>query len=607
MIARITRAATVPLARMGFAVSALLVVVAAGAEPARAQAAGVEVEVDRQSMTMDDVLEATITMKGSFDQRTEPELDGFVISGQGSSQRIQIVNGKMSKEQVLNLELTPKRAGTLTIGSVQLLRGGQVVARSRPIQVLVHQVKAPPKVSPEDARNRQRKAGQHFFLHASAPRSRYYVGEPFPVSWELWFRRETSVQQAEVLDRPKLEGVLAEDLTPAGAEPRVVDRRLAGRAFRMVPQAVQMLTGLEAGEVLIDPMTVRIKAGDFFRQKRYTLRSEPFEIQIVPLPEAGRPETYRDGNIGTFSLQASLRDASGGEPARVTTSERMVLEAVVSGSGNLVGVKAPILEGAEVWDIQALPGGGEDIVQKDGSGMHGRRVWQWLLSAREPGALVTPRVVLSSFDPDKGSYRTLKAPGVALIVSGRPVSDVLATPVLGGEDIGPQISEHRVGGQPVGQLQGTPIFWALMVLPFGLWLGIEGRHLQQRLASRDRVGRRSRSAMGNARKRIKLAEETARGGLVKDFYGQVSRVLLAYLDERANLPASGMTHDELRRGMAEAGYPDALIDALVVELENADFARFAPSAAADERMREALDRVGALVKQLHAIDPEHRP
>ena len=46
-----------------------------------------------------------------------------------------------------------------------------------------------------------------------------------------------------------------------------------------------------------------------------------------------------------------------------------------------------------------------------------------------------------------------------------------------------------------------------------------------------------------------------------------------------------------------------LIDAVIVELENCDFARFAPSQDAEEDMRDALDRAQRLLRRLDAVTP----
>ena len=56
-----------------------------------------------------------------------------------------------------------------------------------------------------------------------------------------------------------------------------------------------------------------------------------------------------------------------------------------------------------------------------------------------------------------------------------------------------------------------------------------------------------------------------------------------------------------------AGYPADLADAWVVEMENCDFARFAPTGSAADKMREAAARVSALIDGLEKVAPERRP
>lgn len=593
-------------AATGLAVAAAMF---AAAGPARAQGSGaaVDIDVDRKTATLDDEVHATVRLSGAFDRYTEPKLDGWSVAGQSTSQQIQIVNGRMSKETVLDLRLVPQKEGTLAIGPVQLLRGGEVVASGGPVNVVVRAAREAPPVSAEEARDLERKAGQHLFLHASAPRSTYYVGEPFVVPFELWFRRETQVQSAEVVNAPKLEGLLAEELLATDESPRVEERRLGSTVFRVVPRSVQLLTGLAPGEVMIDPMTVRVTAGDAFRQKRYTVKSDPFRLSIQDVPAEGRPEAWRDGNVGRFSLAASLRDAGGAEPATVQAGERLVLEVVVSGAGNLIGLKPPVLEGAEGFDVHVLPSTADDVVEKDEIGVHGRRVFQLLLSPRSPGKQTTPTVRFAFFDPQAARFRTLAWEGRPIEVVGRAIVDGRSSQALGGEDIGPILTEHVLRSTPRTRLVGTPLFWTLLAFPFGAWLVVEGRHRRRLRTLRDPAAQRSRAAFSNAKKRLDLASKASKAGLVKDFYGHVARTLTAFFEERANLPAQGMTHDELRRAAAAAGYPPDLLEAVVVELENADFARFAPAAAQSERMRETLDRVEALVKKLDAVNPERRP
>ena len=70
---------------------------------------------------------------------------------------------------------------------------------------------------------------------------------------------------------------------------------------------------------------MRVSYGGIFDSKRKTVRSQPIRLQVRELPSAGRPEFYRDGNVGNFTLEASVRDQMGQTPTTVPTGQRLVL------------------------------------------------------------------------------------------------------------------------------------------------------------------------------------------------------------------------------------------------------------------------------------------
>ncbi|MGM0574195.1 MAG: BatD family protein [Myxococcota bacterium] len=585
---------------------AAALLVAAASSAAWAEEASVEVEVDRTALSLDEDLEAEITMSGSYDRYDGPDLDGFEVLGRSRSQQIQIINGRMTRRQVLSLSLRPKRAGELTLGVVTLFDEGREVARSRPVTVTVREPQLPPATSADEARDLADEAREDLFLHAETARNAYYVGEPFVAAWRLYFRPRVRVQSAEVVTRPSLEGLLGEELLEPDVRPRVRETTIRGRRFRWVPRSVRLLTGLEPGEATIDSMAVRVTAGSFVRTTRRTIRSQPFKVDILPLPEEGRPAVFREGNIGRLQMSVSLTDSDGREPTQVETGERLMLEVSISGSGALVSVKPPVLEGGEQFEVQPLSSTSEDRIEKDASGMHGRRTFQFILVPREPGEHPAPTVRFAYFDPERAGYRTLSWTGDPLTVRGQALPEGGASP-LAGEDIGPTIDAHTLRQHGRSRLAGTPLFWALVGLPLLLWFLAEARFRLRRRREQNPLARRAKGAHGNARKRLRVARQVMSEGLVKDFYGQVSRVLTGYLEERANLPAVGMTHEEIRQAGVEAGYPKELMDEVVVELENCDFARFAPSGSAEEQMRESLGRVEALLKRLDRVQPRRRP
>jgi hypothetical protein len=67
-----------------------------------------------------------------------------------------------------------------------------------------------------------------------------------------------------------------------------------------------------------------------------------------------------------------------------------------------------------------------------------------------------------------------------------------------------------------------------------------------------------------------------------------------------------MTREQLRAYLGARGFPEETVDALARELENCDFARFAPSASGPGEMRAALRRVRALLTAIERVRPVGR-
>ncbi len=565
----------------------------------------ISMKVDRQTMSLEEELTLEISVSGAT-ELASPDLSQFEILGQSSQTSINVGRSRSVTQTLL---LRPRSAGTLTIGKAQALVNGQLVAEAPAITVTVTAPKPPDPVSASEALDLERLAKDPVFLRWELPRTTFYVSEPFPIVLQLWVRTELNVHNPEFVQNPKLDGLLVEDLKVDAA--RSAERKtLGGAQFDVFPLVAQIATPLKAGRVLIDTASMRIPVseGGFLAQTKRVLRStSPFHLDIADVPTEGRPEGFSPRNVGTFSLTAKLLDDRATEATRVKTGQRLVLRAEVSGRGNLQLLEAPQLATSNDFEITPLSGGSEDRVEKSLTGMSGTRVFQWLVAAKKPGNLVSPTLELDFWDPVDKRFQSVKVEGRTLEATGAPVSAEVDQASAIGEDVGPIVEQTTLRSEKPSSVPRDPLYLVALGVPFFLWLTFEIRHRRDRRDRQNPHLKATRGALGNARKRLKAAEQALRDGLVKDFYGQLARTLSGYLEERANIPATGMTHGEVRQAARTAGYDGAIIDRWVVEMENCDFARFAPSGSAAEKMREAADRVGRLIDDLDKVTPTRRP
>lgn len=579
---------------------------------ARAQEpASVTMRVDRTSLTLEDEVRLEISVKGAT-ELSGPDLTDFDITGQSSQTSIDFGRSRTVTQAVT---LRPKRAGTLTIGRVVALVRGRAVAEHEAITVTVTEPRPVAPIAADAAQDLSPYANEPAFIRWAVPRTSFYVGEPFPLTLELWVRAELSPRNPELVQTSKLDGLLVEDLKidPGTGANR---RAIGSNQFDVYPLHAKLATPLKAGKVLIDSTSLRLplSEGGFLASTRRLVRaSAPFHLEILELPVDGLPagltpsaiRSFR--NVGQFVLKTKILDDRGTDASRVTTGQRFILRAEVSGQGNLQALEAPMLSADPSFEVSPLTTSAEDQVVKSPAGMSGTRVFQWLVSARAPGNLTTPSLRLPFWDPIAKRYQVAEAPGRPIEVTGAAITPERDQALSLGEDVGPIIEDSELDRGRKAPIARHPLYLAALLLPLLGFLAFETAWRRRQHDARNPEKRASRHALSNAKKRLKAAESALKDGLVKDFYGQLSRTLTSYLEERANIPATGMTHGEVRVAARAAGYPQELVDRWVVEMENCDFARFAPSGSAADKMKEAGQRVAALVDDLERIQPERRP
>lgn len=577
--------------------------------PAHAQEpASVTMRVDRTSLTLEDEVRLEISVKGAT-ELSGPDLTDFDITGQSSQTSIDFGRSRTVTQAVT---LRPKRAGTLTIGRVVALVRGRAVAEHEAITVTVTEPRPMDPIAADAAQDLGPYANEPAFIRWAVPRTSFYVGEPFPLILELWVRAELSPRNPEIVQSSKLDGLLVEDLKidPGTGANR---RTIGNNPFDVYPLFAKLATPLKAGKVLIDSTSLRLplSEGGFLASTRRLVRaSAPFHLEILDLPSEGRPAGFssRDfRNVGQFVLKTKILDDRGTDASRVATGQRFILRAEVSGQGNLQALEPPTLTADPAFEVSPLTTSAEDQVQKSPAGMSGTRVFQWLISARAPGNLTTPSLKLPFWDPIAKRYEVAEAPGRPIEVTGAAITPERDQALSLGEDVGPIVEESPLEQGRRSPIARHPLYLAAVLLPLLGFLAFELIWRRRQNDARNPEKRASRQAQANAKKRLRAAESALRDGLVKDFYGQLSRTLTSYLEERANIPATGMTHGEVRAAARAAGYPQELVDRWVVEMENCDFARFAPSGSAADKMKEAGQRVATLIDDLERVQPERRP
>lgn len=567
-------------------VCALVVLLA----PALAWASSIALDPSARAITTEDDLTVEMRLEGDFDDVREPAMSDWTVVG--TSQRRSVVIGTTTQSQItITYTLRPKRAGRLTIGQARLMLNGQVVAQAGPLQIQVTVPRAPDPTAPGQAADVTRHAGEPFFILPVASEGKVYEGQPFVLSFDLWVRGNVRAEARGITQTPKLAGFAAEDVL-SGQNPRS-NKRVGRNTYVVVTLKRDALIPLQAGKATIDPMEMQLVAGDVFAQRQYTVKSEPVELDVLPLPADGRPEGFVPGNVGQLAVKAEL-----GGSATGTVGERLVVTMTVEGEGNLSGVKPPPAPAVEGAKVDLLPGTDTDGIIRDATGIHGAVRWSYIVTPTKAGTLTLPPFELATFDPRAGRYLVLKTASLTLQVGKATAEGGAASqeasplkPIVTGVALADREAE---GGRP------SPVALVLLAVAFVGWAGAEVRWRLQRRQQSQAGALRTRRALSSARARLRDAEKHLKAGQVPELFSATSAALLQYVEDRFGLVALGLTHEVLRARLVERGVPDELATSLVAELENCDFARFAPASTRGDEMRNALDRAGRLLAEIDA-------
>ncbi|MBM4396501.1 MAG: protein BatD [Deltaproteobacteria bacterium] len=595
-----------PLAsRVALAAAMLALGVLASGLPAAASAQQVRVAPGRTSLPLGETVTVQIVLSGRFDETRGPDLADFDVVGKSSGTSVSVVNGQMTQEHQVTLQLLPKRAGTLTIGSIELVSAGKVVASSRPVQIRVSGKGAPPTApapppgappesapegAPPDAapepsapapQSLARFAGKRWFLVPRVPERPLYAGEPIYVEYVLYSAADLSVADARLETPPALKGFVV-------TQPRDPDTELRRVRIGEVPYDGRVVwrgavTPLEAGRVVLPPASAAIYVGDGFFVQTRRVASDAVTLDILPLPDSGRPADFVEGTVGQFVVRASLDKSS------VRVGEAALLTVDVTGSGNLSSLRAPPVPPPPGMRVARVPASDLDETVVDRGGVSGRRAFQYLLTPEREGRFEIGRIELPHFNPVAGRYERSRTEAIRVVATGGaggPIHEVRKeriVPVIASSDLAP--APGRVPDRSVGR----EVVMAGVGVPMALFLVAEAVARRRAWRERNGTSHARRRALADAEKRLKSLARSAPAG--EGFWSGLDGVIRDFVSTRFGVPVAALTSDDLRAALAAAGAEAEVADALLAELEHCAFGRFAPSAAMERDRSASVDRV----------------
>ncbi len=583
----------------------------------------ISTSVDRTTVGLNQTFTLTVDISGEKANEVGdpkvPDISGFAtyMGSSGTSQNIQIINGRMSVSKSISFTYMATTMGKFTIPPA-VLKFGDKEFRSQPIQIEIiktsQQPQAQQRRTPQapSAQPQDQTLEDNLFLKVTANKRRVYVNEPVILSYKIYTR--VSVTQYGINKAPNTAGFWVEEFQ-MGNQPKTYEEIVDGKKFTVAEIKKMALFPTDAGTKTISPMQiecdVRVQTrrrsifDSFFddpffgRTVRQPVNSRPVTIEVLPLPQEGKPADF-SGLVGNFIISARV------DKQVVKTNEAISLNIKISGKGNVKMIPAPKVELPPDFE-KYEPKVSENIDRTENS-VSGYKNYEYVLIPRYPGLQKIKPVMFSYFDVTARKYKLLQTPEI--IVNVEKGSDEFMTITSGlskeevkllGKDIRfIQLSDVKF--EKIGSFFYKKFYFILLILmPILVVVSSVGYRRYLDKLSVNVAYARSRKANQMAMRRLAKAKKLLSEKTQKQFYAEISNSLMGFLADKFNIAAAGIITDEVEELMRTKGVDEPIIRQYLSCLQVCDYQRFAPSNAKLDSMKQFFDQAKQAIVALEKV------
>ena len=584
----------------------------------QAQPLSVDVSADKTTLAVNQQLMLTVDLSGEGAQSVQPpqlpdmeEFLSFLGSG-GSSQNIQVINGRMSITRSFSYYYLAKKEGQFTIPSLEVLYKGNSY-RSKPIQITVAGQAQQPAQSPSQPSPTDQEAAsdEELYVRAIVDKRTIYQNEPVVVTFRIY--TQVAVASYSITKAPDTAGFWAEEFEMQG-QPQTREEVINGRKYIVADLKRTALFPASSGSKEIGPMTLTCdvrqrrsrRSRDIFDSffddpffnptVKKTISSLPVKLNVLPLPAENRPPSF-SGAVGDYDLSASLDKSS------VTTNEAITLRIKISGTGNINLLPNPNV--AIPPDFEQYEPKVTQSIARSGATISGEKTFEYVLVPRFPGQQRIKPVTFSFFNPRKKTYETLSSPQFEVNVAKGAEDKIVVGAGLSKEEVrlvGQDIRFIKLSSTDLRQkgkeFYKSYLFAILLALPLLAVAVAFGSVKRQEQLAGNKAYARSRRANRLAQKQLSKARALQNEKTQKEFYAEISGALLGFAANKLDLEAAGIISDELERLLRKRNLDNDLIENYIELIRTCDYQRFAPATTGREEMSLFYQKANQAIIQL---------
>lgn len=351
-------------------------------------------------------------------------------------------NGRFSAKTTKSLikVLRPRKSGTLIVDQIKVKVGGKIIDQPA-LRISVFGGGAGGQATGQGLQEGRRshggqaRSGKRYFLQTDVDKDKAYLGEQVIASYYLYFKPNSRISDPAITKFPEFDGWLREEMDiPARRGNMPIEQvSLNGEPWSRVLLARYALYPLKAGELAVDPMTVKIKVlvtgqsqsdeddpfGGIFQIPQFKDVVEignSIVFHAVDLPSQGKPSDF-SGAVGQFSIEGMV------DKNQVKAGDAITLTAKVEGRGNVTTIQKLGL--GLPGDIEIFDTKGRILPPVAGLST---KVFEYVLVPKNEGQFNIGPLTLSFFNPKSGSYESKTVETIPITVTGKSLNAISSNP-----------------------------------------------------------------------------------------------------------------------------------------------------------------------------------
>ncbi len=587
----------------------------------------ISADVDRQEIALDEQLTLSITVTGNISNIPKPDipdLDGFTSYSSGRSQNISIINGEISSSVSFTYVLVPNDIGEYTLGPFTIdYKGETYSADTIDVSVTPKSTRKAqassytyPQAEEETYEQESREEAKELFIETYVDKLTAYVNEQVTLTFA--FYQAVNLFENPVYNPPSTTGFWTEDMPPQKKSYKIIN----GKKY-LVTEIKTALFAPSPGEFTIGSARLEASVEDlerfssrspfdvfdrgpfsiFRRGKPIILATDPITVNILSLPEEGKPLNFK-GDVGSFDILAGV------DKDTVEENQPITLKIKIEGKGNIKTVSSPDIP--EDSKLRVYDSASSENISKENYIVQGEKLFEKVMVPKKEGHFTIGPIGYSYFDPLSKKYIEKKISSITIDAtkSEEPTSTETPFPVMGLTK-----EEVRLLKKDICYIKTFPaplrprdsflyknkVLWLISILVLFLLAFLYIYEMHRDRLRTDIGYARSRRARKLASKRLKGAKNIMSKGNAKEFYAEIYRAVIEYIADRLNIPHPSITKDILEKRLEEKLAPKKTVEELKNLFDLCDMARFASGNFTKEDMYRSFEEATEVIEGLERI------